>query len=123
MVQLRRWCSARQAQAQGRALPRILPLSHRPGCVVSSSSRSAASWSSAGARYRPFAWRLISIWSGSSGKFPDVQIFDVLRLLRGRFIRHRMVPRFYNGIVEALEAAVHVVALLATVVGLHYNSV
>jgi hypothetical protein len=47
----------------------------------------------------------------------------MLRLLRGRFIWHLMVPRFDNGIVEALEAGVRVVALLATVVGLHNNSV
>jgi hypothetical protein len=34
-----------------------------------------------------------------------------------------MAPRFYNGIVETPEAGVRVVALLATVVGLHNNSV
>jgi hypothetical protein len=34
-----------------------------------------------------------------------------------------MVPRFYNGIVETFEAAVRIVALFATVVGLHNYSV
>jgi hypothetical protein len=33
------------------------------------------------------------------------------------------VPRFHNGIVEAFVTAVRVVALFATVVGLHYYSV
>ena len=47
----------------------------------------------------------------------------MLQLFRGCFIGHCMVPRFYNGFVEAFVATVGVVALFSTVVGLHDHSV
>jgi hypothetical protein len=58
--------------------------------------------------------------AGSSEEIPgDVQVLDALRLLRGRFIGHCMVPRFYNGLVETSVAAVGIVTLFSTIVGLH----
>lgn len=68
-----------------------------------------------------FCLGLISF--GSSGNKPDVQVLDTLRLFRGRLIRHSILPRFDNGIVESSVAAVRVVALFSTVVGLHDHSV
>jgi hypothetical protein len=58
--------------------------------------------------------------AGLSEEIPgDVQVLDALRLFRGRFIGHCMVPRFDNGLVEAFVTAVGVVTLFSTIVGLH----
>lgn len=47
----------------------------------------------------------------------------MLCLFRGRLIGYRVMPRFHNGIKQSAVAALGVVALFATVVGLHYNGV
>lgn len=47
----------------------------------------------------------------------------MLCLFRGSLIGHRVMPRFHNGIKESSVAAVGIVTLFATVVGLHYDSV
>jgi len=53
----------------------------------------------------------------------NLQIFDALDLVRGRFTWNSMLPRFDDGLVQAFVAAVSIVALFSTVVGLDHNSV
>jgi hypothetical protein len=61
--------------------------------------------------------------SGSSEGQPSLQSLDTLHLVRGCFVRYSGVTRLYDGFIQAFEAAVGVVALLSTVVGLDYDIV
>jgi hypothetical protein len=52
-----------------------------------------------------------------------IQVFDTLHLVGRRFGGYSMLSGLRNCFVETLVAAVSIVALLATVVGLYYYSV
>jgi hypothetical protein len=60
--------------------------------------------------------------SGTSVEQPSLQILDALHLVRGCFVWYSGVPRLSDGFIQAFEAAVSVVALLSTVVGLDDHS-
>lgn len=58
----------------------------------------------------------------SGGRVDDVQMFDTLHLLCRRLGGHSIMARLSDGLVQTLIAALGVVALFSTVVGLDYYS-
>lgn len=52
-----------------------------------------------------------------------MEVFDTLHLFGRCFRRYSMLPRFDDGFIEAFVAAVSIVALLSTVVGLDYHGI
>lgn len=52
-----------------------------------------------------------------------LEVFDAPRLVRRGFRWHSMLARFHDGFIEAFVAALGVVVLFSTVVGLDYHGI